>query len=123
MGWTRRGTAYCQLIRGPNKEKRLAWAKQYLHEAAGGFLDVIWTDECTVQMETHRRFCCRKIGQPPRNKPRYTSTASDIAMIVVKNLSYAHVCSWLVDLKIYSGLFLCTGLNIPLRSTYGLALV
>ena len=70
LGWTHRGSAYCQLIRTVNKEKRLAWARQFQHEAAAGFLDVIWTDECTVQMETHRRFCCRKAGQPPKNKPR-----------------------------------------------------
>ena len=68
LGWTRRGTAYCQLIRAANKEKRLAWAQKHLHEATTGFLDVIWTDECTVQMETYRRFCCRKDGQPP-HKP------------------------------------------------------
>ena len=35
------------------------------------FDDVIWSDECTVQMETHRRFCCRKKGEPPKPKPRY----------------------------------------------------
>ena len=35
-----------------------------------GFSDVIWTDECTVQLETHRRFCCRKKGEAPKNKPR-----------------------------------------------------
>ena len=47
LGWTFRGSAYCQLIRQQNKEKRLAWARQHLGET---FEDVIWTDECTVQM-------------------------------------------------------------------------
>ena len=28
------------------------------------------TDECTIQLEMHRRFCCRKSGQPARPKPR-----------------------------------------------------
>ena len=42
LGWTFRGSAYCQLIRAVNKEKRLAWAKQYLDEAEDGFDNVIW---------------------------------------------------------------------------------
>ena len=29
LGWTFRGSAYCQLIREVNKKKRLEWAKLY----------------------------------------------------------------------------------------------
>ena len=67
LGWTFRGSAYCQLIRAQNKEKRLEWAERYLHD---GFEDVVWTDETTVQLETHHRFCCCKNGQKPLYKPR-----------------------------------------------------
>ena len=67
LGWTTRGAAYCQMIRAVNREKRLRWAMDNLHT---NFTDVIWTDEITVQLETHRRFCCRKRGQKPRYKPR-----------------------------------------------------
>ncbi len=67
LGWTFRGSSYCQLIREANKEKRLEWATAHQNDH---FKDVIWTDEATVQLETHRRFCCRKIGQRPKNKPR-----------------------------------------------------
>lgn len=67
LGWTYRGSAYCQLIRRQNKEKRLHWARTYLHD---NFDDVIWSDETTVQLETHRRHCYRKIGEKPRPKPR-----------------------------------------------------
>ena len=67
LGWTSRGTAYCQLIRAPNRVKRLEWARQHL---GASFEHVIWSDETTVQLETHRRFCCRKKGQKPRYKPR-----------------------------------------------------
>jgi transposase len=67
LGWTSRGTAYCQLVRAVNREKRLRWAQEHL---GADFHDVIWTDETSVQMETHRRFCCRKSGQKPRYKPR-----------------------------------------------------
>lgn len=67
LGWTTRGAAYCQMIRAVNREKRLRWAMENLN---ADFSDVIWTDETTVQLETHRRFCCRKLGQKPRYKPR-----------------------------------------------------
>lgn len=67
LGWTFRGSAYCQMLREVNKAKRLQWA---LENQGLDFDDVVWTDECTVQLESHRRFCCRKVGQRPRNKPR-----------------------------------------------------
>ena len=71
LGWTFRGSAYCQLIRDDNKVKRLHWARKHLNEAlTDGFTDVVWTDECTVQMESHRRYACHKKGQPPKLKPR-----------------------------------------------------
>ena len=67
LGWTFRGSAYCQLIQDENKVKRLHWARQHMEEE---FNDVIFTDETTVQLENHRRFCCRKEGRPPKPKPR-----------------------------------------------------
>lgn len=68
LGWTFRGSAYCQLIREENKVKRLQWSEQHKDD---NFDDVIWTDKATVQLETHRRFYCRKVGQAPKPKPRY----------------------------------------------------
>ena len=72
LGWTFRGSAYCQMIREANKAKHLEWATRYLEEAAAenGFLDVVFTDETSIQLESHRRFCCRKRGEQPKNKPR-----------------------------------------------------
>lgn len=81
LGWTVRGSAYCQMIREPNKVKRLAWATEYLHEVETGFLDVIFTDETSIQMESHRRFCCRKVGEPPKNKPRLVAKCIIIRML------------------------------------------
>ena len=70
LGWTFRGSAYCQLIRDANKVKRKEWAERHLDET---FDDVVWTDECTIQLETHRRFSCHKRGEQPRPKPRYAT--------------------------------------------------
>jgi transposase len=68
LGWTFRGSSYCQLIREPNKVKRYEWAKKYenITSVEDVFGDVVWTDETTVQIETHRRHCCRKKGKQPR---------------------------------------------------------
>ena len=66
LGWTYRGSAYCQLIRDVNKEKRLQWARDHLNDE---FTNVVWTDETTVQLETHKRFCYRKKGVRPHLKP------------------------------------------------------
>lgn len=67
LGWTFRGSAYCQLIWEVNKQKRLEWAQLHLHD---NFHDVVWTDETTVQLQSHKRFCCRKTSEPPHLKPR-----------------------------------------------------
>ncbi len=45
LGWTVRGSVYCQLIREANKVKHKAWAEKYIGKA---FENVVWTDECTV---------------------------------------------------------------------------
>lgn len=71
LGWTFRGSAYCQIIREANKEARLKWAREYLNASqTNGFQDVIWTDESSIQMESHRRHSYRKKGCQPRPKPR-----------------------------------------------------
>lgn len=67
LGWTCRGAAYCQLIREGNKAKRLEWAKRCIGDT---FENVIYTDECSVQLETHRRRACRRVGNPSKPKPR-----------------------------------------------------
>jgi transposase len=52
LGWTYRGSKYCQLIRSHNKHKRFQWAyENYMENLNNGFEDVIWTDETTVQLE------------------------------------------------------------------------
>ena len=65
LGWTFRGSAYCPFIRQQNKLKHLEWARN------DDFENIVWTDECSVQLETQRRFSCRKRGERPVNNPRY----------------------------------------------------
>ena len=68
LGWTFRGSKYCQQIR---HQKRFIWvADNYLEMLENRFEDVIWTDETTVQLESHSRHSYRKIGEAATLKPR-----------------------------------------------------
>lgn len=67
LGWTFRGSSYCQLIREVNKTKRLEWEVANRDDA---FSNVVWSYESMIQLEIEHRFCCRKKGEPPKNKPR-----------------------------------------------------
>ena len=67
LGWTFQGSAYCQLIREANKTKRLEWALQCCTD---DFKNVIFSDESSIQIETHRLRCYRKKGEKPKPKPR-----------------------------------------------------
>ena len=60
LGWTFCGSAYCQMLREVNKVKRLEWA---LENEGLDFDDVVWTDECTVQLESHRHFVAGRLGR------------------------------------------------------------
>ena len=66
MGWIYRGSASCQLIREVNREKRFQFAMTSLRD---NFDDAIFSDETTVQLETHRSRCYRKEREKPRLKP------------------------------------------------------
>ena len=79
LGWTFCGSAYYQMIQETNKAKRLQWA---IDNQGLDFDDVVWTDKCTVQLESHRRFCCRKVGQRPRNTPRQSYNYCNISLYV-----------------------------------------
>ena len=55
------------MIHEVNKVKRLEWARK---NKGDDFSNAIFSDETTVQIETHRRFCCTMSGLKPRYKPR-----------------------------------------------------
>lgn len=63
LGCTHSGSAYCQMIRDVNKEKRLEGASE---NKGDDFADCIYSDKMTVQTKTHWRFCCTKTGFKPR---------------------------------------------------------
>lgn len=54
LGWTFTTARYCQAIRDANKLKWVVWVNKCL-EGQEKFKDIIFTDECTVQLEFHSR--------------------------------------------------------------------
>ena len=62
LGWISTTPKYCQLIREINEEKRLRWCNSI--DSNDKFEDVIWSDECSVQLNSHSLRCYRKKGQP-----------------------------------------------------------
>ena len=68
-GWVCTRPHYCQLIRDDNKIKRKEWCQQQLDNDEQ-FEDVIFTDECTIQLDHHGRLCFRKEKAPQILKQR-----------------------------------------------------
>ena len=68
LGWVVSSPKYCQMIRETNKEKRLAWCQKMISEGEQ-FENVIFTDECSVMLETHRKRCYRRKDDPRKLKP------------------------------------------------------
>ena len=69
IGWVSTRPHYCQLIRELNKQKRYLWCK-FLQSSNEKFENIIFTDECTVQLERYSRLCFRRRRQPCKLKPR-----------------------------------------------------
>ena len=69
LGWIRTRPKYFQLVQAANKEKRLIWCNERLAEK-DTFHDVIWSDECSIQLDQHVRLCFRKSKQQCSLKPK-----------------------------------------------------
>ena len=69
LGWVASRPKYCQMIRELNKEKRLNWCIEML-QSNEKFKNVIFSDECSVQLDNHGTLCFRKRGEPRKLKPK-----------------------------------------------------
>lgn len=76
LGWMAKKTRYCALISSNNQEKRVEWCKTQQEKGDLEFEDVVWTDECTIQLESHRRVCFHRKCDPvvyrmrPKHQPK-----------------------------------------------------
>ena len=69
LGWVATRPRYCQLIREANKEKHLVWCKERLEDDES-FEDVVFSDECSVEQDSHGRLCFRRKKEQRKLKPR-----------------------------------------------------
>ena len=53
LGWAAKKTRYGAIISENNQEKRVEWCKERLETGDADFDDIIFSDECTVQLESH----------------------------------------------------------------------
>ena len=67
LGWVQTSTKYCQLIREPNRIKRLEFCEKCLRDNER-FDDVIFTDECSVLMENHSKITFHRKWEQPKVK-------------------------------------------------------
>ena len=69
LGWRADNTRYCQMIKEKNKPIRLNHALGRI-AAKDKFLDAMFSDECTVQMESHGKITFRKWYEPKKFRPK-----------------------------------------------------
>lgn len=63
IGWVSTRPHYCQLIRELNKTKKTCMVSGTA-ESKEDFANVVFSDECTIQLEHHGRLCFRKEFHP-----------------------------------------------------------
>ena len=66
VGWSAKETWYCALISEISKEKRMTWCMDRIAERDLQLSDVIWTDESSIQLESHQKVTYQKKGHPVR---------------------------------------------------------
>ena len=69
LGWTFHGSRYSHMIRELNRVKRLEWCVQQIQEK-DDFEDVIWSDETSIQLDSHHRHAFRRKDQARKLTPR-----------------------------------------------------
>ena len=68
LGWTAKKMRYGVLVSEVNQKKRVEWCRERQETGDMEFDDVLFTDECTVQLDSHRRVTFYKKGQPVKYK-------------------------------------------------------
>ena len=69
MGWVFKSTKYGQMIRDPNKEKRLKWAEEQIANDEK-FDNVIFSDEASVEIQRAATKTLYKKGEIPQFRPK-----------------------------------------------------
>lgn len=55
LGLSAKKTRYSAMVSETNREKRVEWCQERLSTGDMDFEDIVFTDECTLQLESHRQ--------------------------------------------------------------------
>ena len=119
LGWVQTGTKYCQLIREPNRVKRLEFSEKCLRENEQ-FDNVIFTDECSVLLENHSKLSFHRKWEQPKlkGKPKHPVKVHVWAGISKRGPTELMVFEGIIDVQFYVSEILSNGLLPFIRRTF-----
>ena len=111
LGWVQTGTKYCQLIREPNRVKRLEFSEKCLRDNEQ-FDNVIFTDECSVLLENHSKLSFHRKWEQPKfkGKPKHPVKVHVWAGISKRGPTELMVFEGIMDAQFYVSEILSNGL-------------
>ena len=103
LGWLADKTKYCQLVKVNNREKRLTFAQECLANN-DQFDDVIWSDECNVQLDWNGTLTFHRWWEPcpQKGKPKHPFKVSVWAAISKRGASSILVFTGIMEKVYYS---------------------
>ena len=111
LGWVQTGTKYCQLIREPNRVKRLEFSEKCLRDNEQ-FDNVIFTDKCSVLLENHSKLSFHRKWEQPKLKgePKHPVKVHVWAGISKQGPTELMVFEGIMDAQFYVSEILSNGL-------------
>ena len=108
LRWISKRTRYCALISENNQEKRVGFCKELIEKDDLNFSDVIWTDECSVKIESHRKVTYYWKGEPAKmcSKPKHPakvhvwggiSKKGATSIVIFTGIMNATICTDILD--------------------------
>ena len=104
LGWISKKTRYCALIHEENKEKRLRWCKERIEQNDLDLSDVIFSDESSIQLESHRKTSYHKFGQPSRlcTRPKHPAKVHVWAGISARGATQVDIFTGILNVTRYT---------------------
>ena len=104
LGWISKRTRYCALISERNQEKRVEFCKELIENDDLTFSDVIWTDECSVQLESYGKVTYYRKGEPAKmcSKPKHPAKVHVWGGISKKGATSIVIFTGIMNATIYT---------------------
>ena len=120
LGWLASKTRYCQLVTSNNRGKRLAFAVECLAKN-DKFDDVIWSDECNVQLDWNGTLTFHRWWEqcPQKGKPKHPFKVSVWAAISKRGASPILVFTGIMEKTYYSNAIVRDTLAPFVREAFG----